>query len=260
MSEIFKCLYCGSEEYDIIYKFNDIPKRKRIGKSKDIVKCKNCSLQYCHPRNLEESMLDTYENDYWYEFQTQVGERSIVDRTEDFEFISKERIQYIHNFQKPKPLDKFLDIGCAQGFLVNEAQKKGYNAHGIDLNNKDIEIGKSRYNVNIKKSLIQDYQESNFDIITTFNVIEHVSNPIDLLLQIKKRLNNDGLLVIGTHDIDCKTHAQQKEEWVHIIPNEHMYYFNIKTLENICLKAGFELKFYNKPIDNGITAYFKKIN
>ncbi len=255
---MFRCLCCGSKDYDIVYKFSDIPKRKRIGEKRDIVKCKKCSLQYCYPRNLEESMLDVYENDYWHEFQTKVGEQSIDHRIEDFEYISKERMQYINIHRKHKSVGKFLDIGCTQGFLVNEAKKQGYDAYGIDLSSRDIEIGRERYNVNIEKSFIKDFNRFNFDVITTFNVIEHLSNPIELLLDIKKRLNNEGLLVIGTHDIDCKTHAEQKEEWVHIIPNEHMYYFNIKTLESLCLKAGFELTYYNKPIDNGITAYFKK--
>jgi 2-polyprenyl-3-methyl-5-hydroxy-6-metoxy-1,4-benzoquinol methylase len=255
MDKIYSCLYCGSEKYDIVYEFNKLPKFKQIGSKKDIVKCKNCSLQYCYPRNSNESMLDVYENNYWQEFQTEVGELQIKDRISDFEYISKERISYIKKF---KSGGKFLDVGCSCGFLVNEANKEGFDAYGIDLNIKDIEMGKETYGVNLAKSFLGDYESYDFDVITTFNVIEHVSNPIKLLLEMNERLNDGGILVIGTHDVDCKNHLMEKENWKHIIPNEHLYFFNQNTLNKICFKTGFEVIYNNKPIENSIVGYYRK--
>ena len=248
------CILCGGEGHELVYKFSNLPKYKQVGESRDIVRCQQCDLIYCHPRNLEESMLDIYENNYWQEYQTQVGEINIKDRITEFENISKERIDYI---QRLKQAGKFLDVGCCMGFLVNEANNRGFDASGIDLNAKDIEKGKEKYNIFLKKTLLEDFQEYNFDIITSFNVLEHVSNPIKMLLEKKKRLKKDGVIVVGTHDVECKNHQKEKEKWKHIIPNEHLYFFSIETLTKLATKVGLKLAYYNKPIENSIVAYFQ---
>ena len=63
------CICCGEKNHSVIYKFTDLPRYKQIGENRDIVKCAGCSLVYCFPRNLEESMLDVYENNYWQDYR-----------------------------------------------------------------------------------------------------------------------------------------------------------------------------------------------
>lgn len=254
MHSLNSCLYCGSEEQEIMYKFDKLPKFKRFGKEKDIVKCCKCDLIYCSPREQLESMLEIYENNYWHDFQITVGEKKIEERHQEFEMISVERIEYIQKFRNT---GKFLDVGCSLGYLVNAAKNKGFDAYGIDLNQKDLSFGSEKYSVNLKKSLIKDYDSWDFDVIASFNVIEHVSYPNKMLFEMKKRIKQDGLVVIGTHDIECKNHLQEKENWKHIIPNEHMYFFSIKSLNNLAQDVGLKLIHAYKPIENGFIGYFK---
>ena len=87
--------------------------------------------------------------------------------------------------------------------------------------------------------------------------MEHVSDPVKMLLEKKKRLKKDGIIVVGTHDIECQNHRKEKVKWKHIIPNEHLYFFSIETLSNLASKVGLKLLYYNKPIENSIVAYFK---
>lgn len=248
------CLHCGSDKHEVVYKFSSLSEFKKFGKEKDIVKCSDCSLIYCSPRETEESMLEVYENDYWHDFQVRVGERKIEERHKEFEYISAERVRYVKQF---KSSGKFLDVGCSLGYLVNAAKLAGFNSHGIDLNQKDLDHGKQKYDINLTKSLLQNYDNSDFDVITSFNVIEHVTYPDKMLSEMKKRLNKDGVVVIGTHDIDCKNHIKEGQKWKHIIPNEHLYYFNIETLKKVASKSGLELFYYNKPIENSIVGYFR---
>jgi len=253
---IYNCILCQKKKFKIIYPFERIPQKKRIFKKKDIVKCLNCSLIYCWPRNKAESMISTYEKDYWGNFQTKVGERNIKFRIKEFENISKERINFI---KKLKPSGKLLDVGCSQGFLVNEANNAGYDSYGIDLSLSDLNIGKKRYNIQLKKSLLQNYKNYNFDIITSYNVIEHVSFPDKFIREKRKRMKKNALLVIGTHDINCKNHRAEKENWKHIIPNEHLYYFSKHTLKKIVENEKFKLIKFIKPINNSIVGFFKCI-
>ena len=251
------CLLCDQSDHSLVYSFDEIPERKQVGERRDIVKCNTCSLVFCHPRNLEESMLDIYENNYWQDYQTTVGEMDIKDRVNDFKFISKERIDFIKDITG-KSSGKFLDVGCSQGFLVSAAQQAGFDSYGIDLNETDIKEGIETYGVKLTKTLLHDYNNTNFDVICSFNVIEHVSDPIQLLKEKVKRLNDGGVIVVGTHDIECETHKKEKVDWKHIIPNEHLYYVSIETMDALAELVGLEKIKTNKPIDNGFTSYYKK--
>ena len=249
------CINCGSGEYDVVYYYDDLPKFKQIGKKRDIVQCSECSLMYCNPRNMGESMLDIYENNYWQDYQTSVGEVEIKNRVSDFEFVSHERMGHIFEV---KNSGKFLDVGCSQGFLVNEAKKLGYDSYGIDLNQIDIDGGSEMYGVNLEKSLLKNYDNGEFDIISSFNVIEHVSDPLEMLLEMRSRLKNDGVIVVGTHDVECSNHQNEGVNWKHIIPNEHLYFFSQDTIRTLADKAGLSMIRFFKPIDNNMTLYFKK--
>ena len=251
------CLLCGSGDFSLVYSFNEITTHKKIGERRDIVKCDCCSLTYCHPRNLGESMIDVYENNYWQDYQTSVGELDIQDRVDDFEFISDERISFIQK-NVNRHSGKFLDVGCSQGFLVNAAKKAGFDAYGIDLNQFDIDYGVEKYEVNLSRSLLHDYDNQDFDVICSFNVIEHVSDPIKFLQEKTKRLKDDGIIVIGTHDIECDTHRKEKVLWKHIIPNEHLYFFSIDTMDKLAEIVGLEKIYTHKPIDNGFTSYYRR--
>lgn len=250
-----ECIICKSNKFKLIYSYEEIPEFKRIKPKKEIVKCQKCSLVYCIPRNIEETMLEVYENNYWQEFQTTVGEQPIIRRIDEFLKISQERISYISDFKTKCSL---LDVGCSMGFLVKAAQDCGFDATGIDLNKKDIDLGIDLFNINLKKQFLGQHKKT-YDVITSYNVIEHVSDPKTMLKQMVSLLKEDGIIAIGTHDIECKNHKEQGVHWKHIVPNEHMYYFSQETLTNLAEVIGLKEFYTYKPIDNGFVSFFKRI-
>ena len=248
------CLICGSCDQEVVYHFNELPEHKRIGPPKNIVKCQKCDLVFCSPRNEKETMLKIYENTYWHEYAISVKELPITERINDFLKISDERVSYI---QKIKNKGSLLDVGCSMGFLVHSATQQGYNAFGIDLNHRDIQAGNEKFQINLKKAFLKDIVKDDYDIITSYNVIEHVSDPKQMLKEMKKRLKKDGIIVIGTHDIESNSHKNERENWKHIIPTEHMYYFSINTLDKLCNTIGLGLISTYKPIDNGFVSFYR---
>ena len=184
-------------------------------------------------------MLDVYENNYWHEFQTSIKERPITERIDEFLEISRERVSYIMNFKKKCTL---LDVGCSMGFLVKAAQDSGFISTGIDLNKKDIDFGIDLFDINLKKQFLGQHQKSK-----------------SMLEQMSSRLNNGGIVVVGTHDINCNNHKKEKVNWKHIVPNEHMYYFSKKTLSNLAELVGLKEFYTYKPIDNGFVSFFKGV-
>lgn len=241
-----KCLLCSEVQNEIIYYFEKYENR--------IVKC-NCGFIYSSLEK-RDNVIDACPNDYWTSYQLNQGEKSIFDRIEEFEFISKERLEFI---KEHKSEGRLLDVGCSMGFLVNEANKLGFLSVGIELNKQCVDEGIKLYDgIELHLTDLENFREEKFDVITSFNVIEHLDNPINFLLECKKRLSEDGIVVIGTHDIESDTHKNLKSDWKQItIDGDHLYYFSIGTMTRLAEMCGYEVIRTHKPIDPSFTIYLK---
>lgn len=99
--------------------------------------------------------------------------------------------------KKLKVDGKVFDFGCGSGFLVGELQKLGYDASGTDTSLQAIEFGTARGVRNLK--LIQpsgDLPAGSFDAILALDVIEHIKNDSEAILNLKRALKPDGVLII----------------------------------------------------------------
>ena len=124
---------------------------------------------------------------------------------------------------KPK---KFLDIGCAYGYVVERFVNHNIDAYGIDISeyaithaNEDI---KDRLAViNIENENIP-FQDGEFDFIICLAVIEHLHDDSNLLKEIKRLLTDDGMIYLTTPPKDYerawldKTHINlhYPDEWI----------------------------------------------
>jgi 2-polyprenyl-3-methyl-5-hydroxy-6-metoxy-1,4-benzoquinol methylase len=84
------------------------------------------------------------------------------------------------------------------------------------------------------------FEENYFDVITMWDVIEHIKNPTTILKKIYKLLNFDGLLCIETPNNDSIYHLILKKEWISFREISHIYFYSPETLTRILNKVGFK--------------------
>jgi len=119
--------------------------------------------------------------------------------------IFKKYIMLINSFKQIEHL-RLLDIGCANGVfidLVNQQQNKCY---GIDIDAEAVSNYKRNQRSDNKVEVCDinaatndfPFKNTGFDVITCFDVIEHLFNFNNLGLIIRNNLKNDGLFVITT--------------------------------------------------------------
>ena len=96
---------------------------------------------------------------------------------------------------------KALDVGCFNGFFVKKMLRMGFDAYGIDFNNKAVEYGEREYGLRhrISTKSIDDLliEHHKFDIVTLFEIIEHIQNPKKFLHKVSKILKAGGLVIIS---------------------------------------------------------------
>ena len=228
-----KCLICKNKKFDILYKENlkdnISPENFKITDNNysvhtQIVCCKNCGFNFSYPRPSKEDLNFFYSKLADQEYGKEEEGRKINFKSilKNLDFICKEK-------------GKLLDVGCASGLFLSQANKQGWDACGLDP--CESLIAKARKsNLNVKTTDILDYNPPyKFKVITVLDVLEHVNAPEQLLRKCYQLLENDGVLVIVTPNIKSRIARMLKEKWWHI-RIAHIYYFDDKSLSTILEK------------------------
>ena len=110
----------------------------------------------------------------------------------------------VNEIKRKKQQISLLDLGCGGGIFCEPLARVGYKVHGIDTNEKAIEIARhhSKKNgldicyYNSEISLFDSKKK--FDIITCMEVLEHTSDPNTIIGEVKKRLKPGGHFIGST--------------------------------------------------------------
>lgn len=222
---ITNCRICSANDFSNKFIVNLVP----------IIKCNNCSLVQIgidlDAQDLEKIYAPSYFDRGKY----------IDDLSQKLEH--DRRISILHNLGLTKT-SNILDFGCADGGFI-KASKMYFELWGTDLSSKAIDLARSR-NPELTSRLEVDalnkciYTENYFDAIVLWDVIEHINNPSMLLCELSKFLRNGGLLILSTPNYDSLSAKLFDKRWAFLTPPEHVCYYGNTTLDNLCIKLGFQ--------------------
>jgi len=145
------------------------------------------------------------------------------------------------NFETVKG-KKLLDIGAATGFFARIAQDFGFNAEGIEISKWAAQEGRKK-GLKIHHGTVDTIQflENSFDVITLFDVLEHISEPDKFLEKIFLILKQDGVLVINTPDAKSVWSRILGRRWQAYIPPEHLILYNKNNIEFFLKRHKFKI-------------------
>lgn len=198
-------------------------------KNKSILRCTHCAL--------------TYTKD--------ISPRSAIVREDSEKFVreyAKEAPYYkkyfddivglILRYKKPQQI---LDIGCGIGLFLQSAKKFGLKATGVDMSKASVVYARSQgLDVRIGKIEKQFFRPRSFDVITLFQTIEHIEDPLLMLKKIYSLLRKNGVLVMTTPSEESFMAKVLGKNWFGYRNIEHQYFFNKQSLETMQKKVGFK--------------------
>jgi len=166
---------------------------------------------------------------------------------------------HIYSHKAPKN-GNFLDYGCGTGWLIEHAKSKFKNIEGYEPTKKLAEITSKKLNINVFNDF-RNRRSNKYDIITLYDVIEHILNPKKFVNDIHKMMNKNALLVIYTPNSASISFDYLKEKSNLIIPPLHLHFFNYDSLNHL-LKKNFKILYTEtKGFDIGdIYSYQKEKN
>lgn len=219
-----KCEVCGNKD---INRFISYIKKENY----KLLKCEECSFVFI-PLFYRKSI--PYEN---YRDEEVLSE---VRKGNNWLKYKRHSLR-ISLLKKQKKKGKLLDVGCGWGHFLYTAKKKGFDSLGIELSELMHSYATNDLNLNVLRQdfFKADVQENSFDIITMWDVLEHIENPKEALEKVNSLLKDDGIFVFQVPQIDSIVAKKQKENWS-MISIEHINYFSKATVETFLRNNGFE--------------------
>jgi 2-polyprenyl-3-methyl-5-hydroxy-6-metoxy-1,4-benzoquinol methylase len=199
------------------------------GECGPIVRCTACGFMYQNPQPDPRWVLSAYED--------------VVDTR-----YNEEREGRVHTFSRE--LDqlarltqpgRLLDIGAHVGVFVEVAAGKGWQAQGVEPSRWAAEHAQSR-GLNVVCGTVDDLpgETERYDLITLWDVIEHLADPTGELRRLKSLVRPGGLVAISTMDVDAPVARLLGRNWPWYM-QMHLYYFSRRTLAQAVENAGYEV-------------------
>lgn len=202
-----------------------------------LYRCSNCEFLVAPINTPNNSISDFFEYSKAIDLYTsKVIENEGARRSAIFGPLAK-RIIATH----PKA-NKYLEIGCGAGLLLDELRLAGLGAldiQGVEVNRfaaeKSVEKGH-----NIFQGAIEDFEGENFDVVVFWAFLDHIPDPLSLFRRINGLLCDGGLLIFGNANYaGFETSMMGTESHIYSVP-ERLSFFTPKTLEVLCANAGFK--------------------
>ncbi len=228
-SEKPPCNYCGGQNHSRLFE-SSYP---------NIVRCSSCGLIFNSVMPSEEELADFYTEEY-YKSKNSL-ERGYSNYLEDRGNIVKTARKRLKDIEKFKAGGSLLDIGCAFGFFLEVARERGWTGTGIEISQFAAEHAVRELHLNVINHNIESWecQTRSYDIITMWDLLEHLRDPQGTLSKLASALKENGMLVLSTPDVDSLPAKIMKEKWLGwTLQNEHLYYFSYTTLERMLRSAG----------------------
>jgi 2-polyprenyl-3-methyl-5-hydroxy-6-metoxy-1,4-benzoquinol methylase len=245
MSTRAPCTVCGSGRTSpdpFFYRWR--------GKRFDIRRCKACTHQFVWPEVTREEQAMIYSDAYFAEGGDWIQGPHRGTGYEDAESLLRREAGDVLSML-PDPPGRLLDIGCAGGAFLAEAQAKGFEVRGLEINPAMAAKARAR-GITVLNRRIEDApldRWPRFDVVTLMDVLEHLPDPRGAMWKVAHWLKPGGTLLVRGPVNDSRT-ARAKESLRRIVGAEKQLpgypldanCFNRRSLTTLLVSAGLTVR------------------
>jgi SAM-dependent methyltransferase len=136
---------------------------------------------------------------------------------------------------------RLLDFACAAGYFMEEAGKRGWEAHGVDIGEWTKEAAAARGVSNLHVGTLHDlnFPDHFFDVVYAAQVFEHLPEPKADLAEIRRILRPGGLLYVDVPNYRTLSIVFGRDDFFLNDPPQHINYFSPSTLRALLNNSGY---------------------
>jgi len=239
MEEV-NCNLCGANDAELIYVQKD--RLMKLPGSFCLVQCRQCGLLYLNPRPTLEEIKRYYPEEYGPYNVTPEDEPSWINRL-DHNYGYWKRARLV-NRACPRG-GRVLDVGCATGNFLNMLRRLGpWDLYGLDITPEASQYARERYGIRTFTGVLADagYPDAYFDVVTMWDVMEHVYDPTSTMNEVHRILKPGGLFLARVPNVSTWDARLFGPYWVGLDAPRHLYVFSPTTFNGLLHKAGFSVR------------------
>lgn len=203
--------------------------------------CNDCSLVFLWPLPTQRQLDDFYAGQKVLSIGLSDDNiNEYIKNKQNFWTRYRTRLNLI---QKYKAGGSILDIGSAGGIFLDYMQHEGYEVEGIEPSDSGVASAK-RIGIPTIHGMFDKVKvkKSKYDVVTWFDVIEHITNPQEQISKIHNLLKQDGILYITTPNVASLYSKLLRSRWPMYCPPEHLILYSAKSLSQLLEGKGFMIK------------------
>lgn len=227
-SEIYediKCCVCG----------NHSPKEFTLKYQKEkfsVFTCNNCGFYFIPPYFRKKISYQNYKDEKVTE---------AVRKGNNWVKIQRHKLRF-KLIQKFKPKGLLFDLGAGWGHFMLAGKELGYDVYGIEISEQPYSYCKNDLHLPVDHTDFFEMDENKkFDIVTMWDVLEHIDKADLFVEKCSKVTKLDGILVLQVPQIDSYFAKRHKDNWK-MMGLDHVNYFGKKTITQLLEQHGYKVE------------------
>jgi 2-polyprenyl-3-methyl-5-hydroxy-6-metoxy-1,4-benzoquinol methylase len=195
-----------------------------------LVKCSRCSFVFCRKIPASEELIAHYTN---YPGYTQLSPITL-----------KRYRSLLAGFERFRKTGNLIDLGCGNGLFLKCAREAGWKVYGTEFSEECIEFNRMQHITVYRPDQIPpELLRGEFDMVTSFEVIEHLNTPNREAELVRSLLRKDGAFYFTTPNFNSLSRRLLGSRWNVIEYPEHLSYFTPSTAHRLMTGHGFRKRF-----------------
>ncbi|MCA9025830.1 MAG: class I SAM-dependent methyltransferase [Planctomycetaceae bacterium] len=200
----------------------------------ELATCTDCGLGRLHPLPSPEELGRFYPSEYYgspgakFEPMTEAVVR----------FVGTLHVQSLS--RKLKPGSRILDVGCGRGVLLSSLADRGHEVHGMDVSETAVAGADPRADIRVAPCITKvGYPSDHFDQVILWHVVEHLTNPREVLSEINRILKPGGQVIVAVPNFSSWQARWSGAAWFHLDLPRHLFHFPLRGLRQILTRTDF---------------------
>jgi SAM-dependent methyltransferase len=226
------CALCGGDRALPLYE-----KRGFV-----LVRCSSCGLVFVRDPPLPEQLA------HLYSFAAGYHAAFASERSRESRRYRRQARELLRIVGRHAPPGRALDVGCSAGFFLEAARDDGWEPTGVELSPDTARLARRKgLDVLIGTLEQAELEQGSFDLVTMWDVVEHVPDPLPTASAAAALLKEGGLLALSTPNVNgvfprlSFRASEWTRRWPHPEPPRHLFQFSRATIRLLLDRAGFDV-------------------